>query len=566
MAINYYRCGLTLITAITRANPGQVTTYTAHGLSNGDTIAISNVGGMTQVNNLKFTVTVVNSTNFTIGVDTSAYTTYARSGYVHTGIGTGTYRGPWLASTAFALNDQVISNTVTSMRMHECTTAGTTGAAQPSFNTTPGNTTADNTVIWTTRQSDSKTYAFYSLQRTTGTKNDFVYAASDSIDVPNGSINASPSLISVNWSTLAYEKGSTLCSIGNISFNAGGLNGGYVYGFLIRAGIGATAANIDLQSTATGSTSVVIVFNDCTFSTETTNATATLYLGANSTFVAKVRYKNCSFKLGQTGHVLLSSIGQLIVDGGGIASDSAVITNIQSDNTNLALRGYFTGVDFSRASATATIGGGANVYRNCKMPASWTPSYLAAGSGSNGFRSEFYNCVAGGVNYSTVIRDSSGLLTTETTNVITGGSPSDGTTPITWKITPNNNNNAFTMPFYTPEFTQWNATTGSAITVTVEILTSSSTFTNKDAWLEVVYFSESGSTLGTIASSGADILDAGTALTTSTANWVTTGVSTPNKYKLSVTFTPQLKGPIYAKVYYTRTSGNIYVNPLMTIS
>lgn len=68
------------ITDITAANPGKVTTSTSHGYSNGDVVKITSVVGMTEVNNLYFTVTVVDADEFTIGVDTSAFTTYVSGG------------------------------------------------------------------------------------------------------------------------------------------------------------------------------------------------------------------------------------------------------------------------------------------------------------------------------------------------------------------------------------------------------------------------------------------------------------------------------------------------------
>ncbi len=70
------------ISAITQANPGQVTTTTNHGYSNGDSVLIESVVGMTEVNNTLFTATVVNPTAFTIGVDTTTYTAYASAGVV----------------------------------------------------------------------------------------------------------------------------------------------------------------------------------------------------------------------------------------------------------------------------------------------------------------------------------------------------------------------------------------------------------------------------------------------------------------------------------------------------
>ncbi|HVT36064.1 MAG TPA: ubiquitin-activating E1 FCCH domain-containing protein [Nevskiaceae bacterium] len=69
------------ITAITKANPGAVTAA-AHGLSTGDRVAITDVGGMVEVNNKVFKVTVVDVDHFTIGVDSTGFTTYTAGGTV----------------------------------------------------------------------------------------------------------------------------------------------------------------------------------------------------------------------------------------------------------------------------------------------------------------------------------------------------------------------------------------------------------------------------------------------------------------------------------------------------
>ncbi len=67
------------ITAISQANPGQVTAV-GHGFVDGDKIKIISVLGMTQVNNLYYTITVIDPDNFTIGVNTSGYTAYTSGG------------------------------------------------------------------------------------------------------------------------------------------------------------------------------------------------------------------------------------------------------------------------------------------------------------------------------------------------------------------------------------------------------------------------------------------------------------------------------------------------------
>lgn len=67
------------VTGITKANPG-VVTATAHGFSTGDKIKLESVGGMTQVNNNYYTITVLTADTFDIGVDTTAYGTYTSGG------------------------------------------------------------------------------------------------------------------------------------------------------------------------------------------------------------------------------------------------------------------------------------------------------------------------------------------------------------------------------------------------------------------------------------------------------------------------------------------------------
>jgi len=73
------------ITGITKANPGVVTS-SSHGFSNGDTVVISGVVGMTQVNGKRFKVANVTTNTFELqdidgnNVNTSSYTTYSSGG------------------------------------------------------------------------------------------------------------------------------------------------------------------------------------------------------------------------------------------------------------------------------------------------------------------------------------------------------------------------------------------------------------------------------------------------------------------------------------------------------
>ena len=67
------------VSAVTKANPGSVTCV-GHGFSTGDGIGFLSVGGMTELNGNVYTITKVDADTFTIGVDSSAYTTYTSGG------------------------------------------------------------------------------------------------------------------------------------------------------------------------------------------------------------------------------------------------------------------------------------------------------------------------------------------------------------------------------------------------------------------------------------------------------------------------------------------------------
>jgi len=73
----------TAITDITQNNPGVVTTSAAHGLSNGDTVWLYDVVGMTEVNGNTYTVANKNASDFELsGTDTSGFTAYGSGGKV----------------------------------------------------------------------------------------------------------------------------------------------------------------------------------------------------------------------------------------------------------------------------------------------------------------------------------------------------------------------------------------------------------------------------------------------------------------------------------------------------
>lgn len=74
------------ITGVTKANPGVITTGSAHGFAANDRVVILSVGGMTQLNGSYFVNTIISPTQFTlkrmdgVAVDTTSFGSYTSGG------------------------------------------------------------------------------------------------------------------------------------------------------------------------------------------------------------------------------------------------------------------------------------------------------------------------------------------------------------------------------------------------------------------------------------------------------------------------------------------------------
>jgi len=221
------------------------------------------------------------------------------------------------------------------------------------------------------------------------------------------------------------------------------------------------------------------------------------------------------------------------------------------------------GVDLSAAGSGKTlfptITTFSGLYRmvNCKLNAAVT---VAATPASPSHRIEVVNCDSAGINYRNEIYDYSGTLTTETTIVRTGGA-TDGVTPISWKIV-TTANAKFAIPFVCPPIAIWNTSTGSPVTATIEGVAASLP-TDQDIWVEVEYLGDPATPRASyISDAKATVLTTAASQTTSSETW---GGSTA-EFKLAVTFTPQMKGFVHARVKVGAASLTVYVDPKITLT
>jgi hypothetical protein len=309
------------------------------------------------------------------------------------------------------------------------------------------------------------------------------------------------------------------------------------------------------------------------------------------------RFDNCSLRIGSTGTNSKIYVGGLGGSGGtyielnnttvsfaAVGQGIIVTAGMKWRNTLSALLGtipnnlFITnsargsdveciGVDLSAAGSGKNIVGlisasDSQRYRffDCKLNASVTKSAVPLDPGAGDI--SFVRTGASGINYTVYSQRQSGALVEETTIVRTGGA-SDGTTAISWKIT-TTANCTYSLPFECPPIAIWNDTTGASVTATVEGIWGGGAVPNdNDIWLDIEYLGDASSPQGSFVNDGtADLLTTAAGQTSSSATW---GGST-TKFKLGVSFTPQQKGWIYARVKCAKASSTFYVDPLVTLT
>lgn len=489
-------------------------------------------------------------------------------------------------SHAYSVGDivrQLAAPTVGNERCFRCTTAGTSAGSEPSWNLTKGSTTTSNTAVFTEVTGNS-TYNWSAPHARLASALTWASTAGDRVFVAHNSAETQSSAISMSQTS--------------------GVQNNPIFVYCVNASGSVPPVSADLRTTATVTTtgaSQIAIYNGV--------AGAAYFYGiqfvSNSNFRVGVAggnftelvFDNCLFTftggtffiIGSSGAiptinrlintpVVFSAVGQsLFVSGEFVWRDTASAIGAGTVPTYLFDNGGTTigaanmlldGLDLSAVNTTlfaspslqngllfATLNN-VRLHASVTVTASLTLrgqeiNLIGCGSAGNSARNEKYAL--------------DGTLTTETTIIRSSGA-SDGTTPVSWKaVTSANPNKQF--QFELPPIAIWNSTTGSSKTLTVEIVNDGTTLKNDEVWVEVEYLGSSSQPISSkITSRAADHLAAGSNLTTSSVTWTTTGLASPVKQLLSVSFTPQMAGLVRAVVCVAKQSQTLYVDPKATIS
>lgn len=354
---------------------------------------------------------------------------------------------------------------------------------------------------------------------------------------------------------------------------------GYIHGITFSIGSSTNNGTLSLG----GSADNVLVFSSCTFILGGNNTSSRINIGpagSGSNKASIVKWLNCSAKFANATqsfslqHGFLHFIN-LSVDGTG----AHPVTLFRITANGLFPVALIECSDLSGVTPTNLIDVSTDVsaditFRNCKFSVATVTGAIPAYGAT---RLHIHNCDTGATNYNLYEGSFAGTVEEETTIVRSGGA-SDGTTALSWKMGTNANAIYPQAPLRSPEIVVWNDTTGSSKAATVEFVHdtnvsagqgagASSAFQNNEVWLELLYISASGTPLGSfISSAPADVMTSASDDASSSATWTTTGLTTPVTQKLSVTFTPQMKGYIHARVCVGKASKTVYVDPVLTVA
>lgn len=280
----------------------------------------------------------------------------------------------------------------------------------------------------------------------------------------------------------------------------------------------------------TGGTGCVQEYKNCSFQNTNTGSAGQINFGGANNYTPRLKLTDCTLKYAATGNrSIVCSATE--INGGSILSGTTTPTYVFSFATDRTQgRLLVSGFDFSNLSSTMVLCNGAGagigtmVFRNCKLPASWTGTLITGTIPGPGARYEMHNCDSTDTNYRMWVEDYAGSIQSETTVVRTGGA-SDGTTTLSWKMVTSANAEFPVVPLVSPEGALWNDTTGSK-TLTVEVLHfaqgagTSGAIQDDEAWVEVMYLGASGVPLGAwITDCKADVLATAADQTTTTESW-----------------------------------------------
>lgn len=336
----------------------------------------------------------------------------------------------------------------------------------------------------------------------------------------------------------------------------------YAYGLSLIA----SGGSMTLASAAAS----VQVWDSCSFSLTSATSGARIIIGTNTANAGNSATLNSPvFQTGSTGQ-RISYAGDVRINGGSWSASgtdpTAVFIPYGADGGGRGGMLTVQGFDFSNLPSTVNLigdshGGTPALFRDCILPASWTGAPISSSDVKDGHQVELWNYKVGSTWTRFWLRDTRRDLTPETTIVRSGGASDDAGSYSVKMVTTSAcaypSSVARSMPLAVA-----NSTTGSSLTVTVQIIRDSATALDDDeVWLEV---EEPDGTITTDAA--ASVIATPAAQTSSSETWTTTGMTNPNEQELAVTINASVAGPLLVTVCCSKPSTTLYICPKVAVA
>lgn len=485
------------------------------------------------------------------------------------------------ASHAYSVGDIIRPTSPTAVTRHpqRCTTAGTSGGTEPSWNASNNGTTSTGTATFTNVAGQSAygwsapAGALASISWASShniTAGDRVFVSSDHVETnlqSNYNMYGSPGsasilMLSVNKAGSVPPVAADLQSGASISVNSSPFQFEAQCPMFWQGFTFTQSANGQILFNASGQKpnylkNCALVFSNASGGSLAANDPTRLTLDNTTLQVASTAFKIDSPYPLDLNWINTPSLFQ------GATLPSSFINN---DQLHTLQNIIFRGVDLSAltgtlVAATNFSGGSKVLFEGCKINSSATRYGTPGNSSAPLDEVEFVNCYDSTSIFSERYVPA-GKVTTDTSTYMTGGA-TDDVGNFSHKMVSNSICDAF-MPLESFWFDVENTATGSSKTATVELVSSAS-LNNTDIKLQLEYQGTSGSSVTTIVESLTTVLDASAAVTTSTASW-NSPPSTPVYQKLQITFTPQQAGRVRARVILAKASKTLWVNPQVTIT
>lgn len=427
-------------------------------------------------------------------------------------------------SQAVVLGNLIKNNAGTHLFI--CTTAGTCGAGEPSYGTTAGNTTADNTATWTCIGAVGNFTAWQApgarLATSWATTGDTVYVSSSHAETQSTALSISPAgliqyLCVANGGAIPptaadLTTGASVTTTGNSTITIGH---SYYQGIAFNCATGAFGT---LFNISTGAGTYVSMRN-CALNMRAASGGQFVF---GNVAGSKIELVNTTIGFGGASGELFGLAGSQFIWRDTPSALSAVggtwpanpfrgtVGTMFVENVDLSA---FAGSGYWNVNAGPVKA----VFSRCKLAA---VAMIGLNSAPGHAEIDVIDCDTAGATYRHERwQPYEGNQVIETTAVHTGGA-SDGTTTYSWKIT-TQVTARWQFPFESLPVSIWNATTGSSVTMTLEgCLSGTALPNNDDIWLDASYLGTAASTLGSrVSQTKATPLTAAAALTASTVAW-----------------------------------------------